>query len=336
MVCDNRMSIKYSVIVPVYNSETTIRRCVDSLLAERYEDAEIILVNDGSKDSSGEICESFASEYSNIIYICKENGGVSTARNAGLDAAIGRYVLFEDSDDYVKPGFFHTVDEVEAKFSADLIQFSYTVFNGHEEHAKLFSPLNTSSREQMIPHVVNAICRKTLNSPWGKLYRRDLIESHHIRFPVGASIAEDRVFNIKYSMYIKSYAVSEKMVCVVSTENENSLSRGRYKDEKQQLEIAEIYLKDALQYAPITEMEKQQYLQAVNFGTCRSIYHDAKLMHQDQVEWKQRHIQLIKLCNEMNRKRMRYPKTLYCNLITLPVRWRLTPVIDAIAWKLTR
>ena len=327
--------MKYSVIIPVYNAESTVRRCVDSLLAECYAHMELILVNDGSKDSSGEICAAYASEHENVRYIAKENGGVSTARNAGLDIANGTYVIFVDSDDYVCPTFFSDMDQMLAASPCDLIQFSFSYDNGKETRKRRYVPLHVEGREHTMPHIVNAMCRKTINGPVAKIYRRDLIEENRIRFPIGASVAEDRVFNIKYSMYIESYAVSDKGIYVVSTENKNSLSRGRHKDLKQQFEVAELFFQDAIEKAPISEWEKEQYRRAFNFGTCRGIYHDAKLFHQNHIGWLERQKRLGKICDEINGKCMKYPKTRYCRLISLPVSLRLTFVIDAIAWKLT-
>ena len=182
---------KYSVIIPVYNAEKTLRRCVDSLLAEGYSDAEIILVNDGSRDGSGEICREYVSKENCIRYIEKENGGVSTARNAGLDAASGEYVLFVDSDDYVVPNYFSIIDSVSAETPADLIQFSNRFDDGKMLTGNSYTPKNVSGRDALIPLIIEAICRKTLNSPWAKLYKREIIEAHSIRFPVGASVAED-------------------------------------------------------------------------------------------------------------------------------------------------
>lgn len=326
--------IKYSVIIPVYNAEKTIRRCMNSLLNGRH-DAEIILVNDGSTDLSGEICERCTVEHSNIKYISKENGGVSTARNTGLDVATGQYVLFVDSDDYVAPEFFSILDQALENAPCDLIQFSSCYFDGLTKRDRQYESLVVETREQLMPHIVNAICKKTINGPVAKLYRRDIIDDNHIRFPEGASVAEDRVFNIKYSFFIQSYAVSDQILYCISTENDDSLTRGRQNNLKQQFEITGNYFREALSAAPVSEEEKEQYQQAYNFGDCRSIYHDAKLMHLDHVSWVQRQKQLGKLCDEINRKHMRYPKSRYCTLVTLPVRLRLTPVIDTIAWKLT-
>lgn len=330
------MSMRYSVIVPVYNAEKTIGRCLDSLLVELRKDTEIILVNDGSQDASGEICEQYAAQHRNIRYISKQNGGVSTARNCGLDNAHGEYVLFVDSDDYVAPDFFTILGAALEKTPSDWIQFSCCADNGREKRERIYSPLITIGREQLMPHIINAICKKQLNPPWAKLYRRDIIEEHHIRFPVGASVAEDRVFNIHYSMYAQSYVVSDRVLYYVSAENENSLSRRRHSDLKEQFKITDEYFVSALREADIPAAEKEQYQRAYNFGDCRGIYHDAKLLIQDGVGWFDRQKSIGKLCDEINKRKMKYPKTRYCTLITLPVRLRLTPVIDAIAWKLTQ
>ena len=90
--------MKFSVIVPVYNAEKTLRRCVESVIKQPFSDYELILINDGSLDKSGEMCADFASRFSQVKYIDKENGGVSSARNAGLEAASGKYILFLEKD----------------------------------------------------------------------------------------------------------------------------------------------------------------------------------------------------------------------------------------------
>lgn len=327
---------KYSVIIPVYNAEKTLRRCVDSLLEEHYPDAEIILVNDGSRDSSGVICREYVSKENCIRYIEKENGGVSTARNAGLDAASGEFVLFVDSDDYVVPNYFSIIDSISAETHADLIQFSCRFDDGKMLTGNSYTPKNVSGRDALIPLIIEAICRKTLNSPWAKLYKREIIEAHSIRFPVGASVAEDRVFNIVYSFYIQSYLVSDQVTYIVNTENEQSLTRGRHKDLQQQFDVTGQFFHQALDNAPLSPQEKDLYQRAVNFGDCRGIYHDAKLLIQDCSDWFTRQMRLGQLCDEINRRRMKYPRTRYCTLITLPVRLRMTWLIDAVAWKLTR
>ena len=100
----------FSIIIPVYNAETTIRRCLDSFTNQRFSDYEILLINDGSTDNSDAICREYADVNSKICYLSKENGGVSSARNLGLEQAKGEYALFVDSDDYVSEDYFDVID----------------------------------------------------------------------------------------------------------------------------------------------------------------------------------------------------------------------------------
>ena len=327
--------IKYSVIIPIYNAEKTLERCVSSLLSENYPDCEIILVNDGSTDHSAELCADYANADSRVRFFSKENGGVSTARNAGLDLAEGEYVLFVDSDDYVLQDFFAALDALLEQNNADLTMASC----GHNKVTINDRPVRTVSyigRKELIQAIINAICRKTINGPVAKIYKRAILNDHHIRFPVGASVAEDRVFNICYSFYIDSLQISDKVLYCVDTGNENSLSRKRHSDLNKQFAVTRQYFKDHLNDAPIPESEKEQYRRAVNFGSCRYIYHEAKLLHANNVGWWERQKKLGRLCDSINRRHLKYPDTSYCRKITLPVRLRLTWLIDAIAWKLTR
>lgn len=110
-----------SVIVPVYNVEAYLSRCVDSILEQSYSEMEVILVDDGSRDSSGKICDEYAARDSRVRVIHKENGGLSSARNAGLDAAWGSYVTFADSDDFLEPDSYAPMIALMERMDADLV-----------------------------------------------------------------------------------------------------------------------------------------------------------------------------------------------------------------------
>lgn len=330
------MNPKYSVIIPVYNAEKTLQRCVDSLLAQKYDDAEIILINDGSPDRSGTICEQYAKNNAEIKYIAKENGGVSTARNAGIEAAKGKFITFIDSDDYVTENFFETIDRALMEYDYDFIRFSNYLTDGKSTKPNIAVAFKASSRAGALQKIINDICNKTINGPVAKIYKRELIAKYKISFPVGASIAEDRAFNIAYSTHINSYCVSDKPIYYVSIENKNSLSRKKHADLDKQFEITERYARNAITNADIPKAEKEQYFAAVNFGVCRGIYKKAKDLHRDKVTFFRRLKILHKLCREMNVKHYKYPQTRYCRLIALPVRLNFALVIDAMAWFLVR
>ena len=134
--------MKFSVIIPVYKAEDTLKRCVDSLINQNRTDAEIILINDGSPDSSGEICKEYAELYKSVKYIKKENGGVSTARNAGLSVATGEYIIFVDSDDWVdETAYMKILDTlhelVDKKQMVDMLVSNYVYEKVGAKHKKV-------------------------------------------------------------------------------------------------------------------------------------------------------------------------------------------------------
>ena len=119
---------KISVIIPVYNAESTLRRCVDSVLAQTFTDFECLLINDGSKDKSGEICDEYAAKDSRIRVFHMENGGPSAARNFGLNQAIGQYVIFQDADDYLLDnGSYLKLITYAIQNNLDILRFDYSI-----------------------------------------------------------------------------------------------------------------------------------------------------------------------------------------------------------------
>lgn len=184
---------KISIIVPVYNAEKTLTRCVDSLLEQNYPNIEIILVDDGSKDHSLSLCRDYAEKYDRICVISKLNNGVSSARNAGLNAATGDYVMFCDSDDWVEPDWCETM--VNAYKPGHLVMCGYychkedCIFGGGEE--------NTTQKE--IPKEDYLLTMQIGGfAPWNKLYSREIIEAAKIRFPESITLGEDKLFVWRY------------------------------------------------------------------------------------------------------------------------------------------
>lgn len=123
----------FSVIVPVYNVETQLRLCVESIINQSFSDLEILLIDDGSKDSSGKICDELATQYSNIKCFHKENGGLSDARNYGIDRASGKYLLFIDSDDVIDKDFCKVLHDAHEKYRADIVSTDLAEFYSYDE-----------------------------------------------------------------------------------------------------------------------------------------------------------------------------------------------------------
>lgn len=178
-----------SVIVPVYNVEQYLARCVDSILAQTYSDLEIILVDDGARDASGTICDAYAAKDDRIRVIHKENGGLSSARNAGIDAALGEYLAFVDSDDWIEADAYGRMMELMERCSVKLVCAGRYDVNGAtgEKQIGLCPP-----REEVI--TTEALVGRIFtwdncdSSACDKLYHRSLFETY--RYPLG-KVSED-------------------------------------------------------------------------------------------------------------------------------------------------
>lgn len=188
-----------SVIVPAYNAEKTIGCCVKSILAQTYADFELILVDDGSKDATLDVCRSF--DDSRIMVLHQENGGVSAARNKGLELAKGEYIAFVDSDDYIESDY---LEKLSRGIGKDLAITGFC-YDSKQESSSLV--LSLSNKEEIGEHISTLINADQLCYPWGRLFKRFVIETFHIRFDESMRFAEDNVFNWEYLCHAESLYV---------------------------------------------------------------------------------------------------------------------------------
>lgn len=180
-----------SIIVPVYNAEKTLERCVRSLLGQTYPHIEVILVNDGSRDGSLELCRRFAEEDVRVCVVDQPNGGVSAARNAGLDAATGNFVMFCDSDDWVSPDWCRLLRQQYVP--GNLTVCRYQRWDGGDVHPETSDVAVEIARRQDFLHYPMWMC-----SPCIKLFDRSVIEEYSIRFSRELSMGEDFCFVLEY------------------------------------------------------------------------------------------------------------------------------------------
>lgn len=205
---------KLSIIVPVYNVEKYLEQCIESLINQTYKDIEIILVDDGSKDNSGNICEQYKDRDMRIKVIHKENEGVSKARNKGLELATGKYITFVDSDDYLELNAYEIIMKELEKEKATLLIYNYSEFSNDKIEKNNYFPedtfLKTKEEIQLIQALTLApeIGKYTpfqttffgLGFCWNKIYKREIIEQNKIRFNLDnkTAIFEDGIFNYEY------------------------------------------------------------------------------------------------------------------------------------------
>lgn len=196
-------SPEISVIVPVYNTAKYLRRCVDSILAQTFTDFELLLINDGSKDNSGTICDEYTEKDSRVRVFHKPNGGVSSARNVGLDNAKGEWIYFIDSDDIIIPDALETF--LSAAVNTDLVISEYQyIFSNGKKYFGLVSGDGYFEGDQMIKKVsdIHWMYWATLCN---KIYRRPIIEESHLLFDEKISYNEDMIFNFEYLTHISSF-----------------------------------------------------------------------------------------------------------------------------------
>lgn len=215
-----------SVIVPVYNAEKYLQKCLDSILEQTYQNLEIIIINDGSTDNSGQICQEYEKKDARIIYIEKENSGVSNTRNAGMDRMTGTYVTFVDSDDWVEPNYVNFLYEKVIDHKADIVVGNYTSFNESNSvfyfHTSADYYEKVYDNKSIIPCLYDSkeLLKSALIVPWGKIYKKAII--NNFRFPIDR-IGEDALFNLKVLLDSKNIVYVNKSAYIYRV-REGSLS----------------------------------------------------------------------------------------------------------------
>lgn len=207
---------KISVIIPIYNAERYIDRCMQCIYAQTFTDYEIIMVNDGSKDSSAEICHKYKEKDSRVTFIDKKNEGAGSARNAGIEVAHGDYLAFPDVDDWFEPTMYEDLYEVAQSGNYDVI-FSGANFYSQNSNDELeylrtanCDAVAYTSLEECRKNVMHFFPTSTIfDVPWNKLYKRSVVIEQNIRFS-DTRRCQDAMFNIDFYNAIQSAASVDK------------------------------------------------------------------------------------------------------------------------------
>ena len=240
--------MKYSVIIPVYNVEKYIDRCLKSIISQNYDDLEIIVIDNGSTDSSGSICDTYASEYSNISVYHIEIHGVGSARNFGLSKARGEFIYFVDSDDYLVGNLF--ADFADKLVSdLDLVVFSY--YNSFEEDLTEKSRTEKSlpfkgsyDKDGFIKIFKELFLSDMLYTVWNKIYRREFLLENNLSFEQ-YELGEDVRFNLDvYRKVNKIYLSQDSYYVYVIGRNGSAMSG--YNPKRLQYQLQELKLVDNL------------------------------------------------------------------------------------------
>lgn len=199
-----------SIIVPVYKVEKYLRRCIDSILTQTFRDFELILVDDGSLDGCPGICDEYAEKDSRIVVIHKENGGVSSARNKGLDVARGKYIMFCDSDDYVAENWCATAYAAICQYPNSLVVHNAWQESPQGENQRYIDQYELNEPEIGIISYYECFRKNLSGAVWNKIFVSDIIKSNGLRFEASRSLGEDVIFHTEYLKAVSSVVYVRK------------------------------------------------------------------------------------------------------------------------------
>lgn len=243
-----------SVVIPAYNRESSIAACLDSVLAQRFTDFEVLVVDDGSTDNTSSVIRQYVQMDRRVTAIFKENGGVSSARNAGLDRASGEYICFVDADDTVEEGYLQGL--LDAMAGAELaICGIFQESSGKRK--RLSPPAGQVTLEDFRKDIAAYGFYLIQSPPWNKLYKRQLIAENQLRFDEAIKSGQDQAFNLAYFPLCKRISMTSALLYCYH-EQRGSLSRrfhAGFCGWNKELAIAALDF-----YATSPEAEKANYL----------------------------------------------------------------------------
>lgn len=265
VVMETKKGPLISVIVPIYKAESYLHRCVDSLLAQTFTDFELLLIDDGSPDKSGELCDEYARKDNRIRVFHKENGGVSSARQKGMDEACGEYIIHADPDDWVEPNMLEELYREAIEKNADMVICDYILENRGGSVICKQNPKECTAKGillQMMHHQLHGSC-------WNKFIRRACYDKYNVRFPKGMDLWEDLYvicsllhYPIKCSYLPKAFyhydVVSNKNSILKNLDKESLNSRIRFVEHFKNLGYSTSWL-----YPSMRMTKEQLYVQGL-------------------------------------------------------------------------
>ncbi len=252
-----------SVVVSVYNMEKHLRQCLDSLLCQTYPDFELLLIDDGSTDGSGRICDEYEKKDGHIRAYHKENGGLSSARNCGIDHAAGDFIIFPDPDDWVESTYLEGLLEIRKKNDADLSICGYYTFgNGRREDYDAKAQLTILNSEEALKWLMHPY--RFCGFAWNKLYDLRVIRENSLRFDEELGMVQDLHFAFRYFLQCQRVAYDPTPLYHYraggATNKESHLTARKMSALKTYQKIADVARK-----SPYPELERAAYRSMYDF-----------------------------------------------------------------------
>ena len=258
-----------SIIVPIYNADRHIHKCLDSIINQTYKNIEVLLIDDGSIDDSGNICKEFSDKDGRIKLYRNTNHGVSYSRNFGIEHSNGEYIFFSDSDDWLEKNCIEKLLLSMCNSGADLAVgniIHYRSTGNIEVKRPLYEREVIEIREYLTKYYLKHKTEHMIGAPFAKLFKKSIIEQNHIRYELNESYAEDFVFNTKYYNCISKVSCINDKVYWYNVDTFGSLS-------KENLKRSEYIMNRQAQFTClISELFKKNQLEKLNIAGIFNIY----------------------------------------------------------------
>lgn len=276
----------YSVVIPVYQAREGLVRCVQSWLTQTKRDLEVILVDDGSTDGSGALCDTLAKEDSRIHVVHQKNTGVSAARNTGIRAAKGSFVLFTDSDDYVAEDYLEQMAKCQTETDSDLVLCGYHHLYEGADLIKLPKETRSYQMETFEEEFLSLYERSFLNMPWNKLYRKELLGE----FDTSLSLGEDLLFNLDYLRRCQKVAILSRPLCYYIQEEKKVTLSSQKRGDRLKLakrickETEDFYVSQWRNTSSISEAKSRIFTRYMNevMDECERLPRDSSLSYREK------------------------------------------------------
>lgn len=323
---------KFSIIVPVYNCQDYIERCIESVMNQNTKDIELILVNDGSTDNSKLIIEEYKKDNDLIKLINKKNAGVSAARNDGLKEATGKYILFLDADDFVDENYIKEINEILKQHKeTELVNFGFysdvedMEFNNLSRDKITYKEKYYKDKKALKKDFIELWDNTMMYNIWNKVYLRKIIEENDIKFP-NYNWGEDIEFNRLYLNVINNMYNSNKCFYHYVREREGAATKN-YKPEifntrkKEFKEFNEYFESWKIKKENYYEFSCRRYIERV-LGCIENVYCS-------DMNFKERYNEIKKMIKDpITRETLKYaePKSKKIKIMLIPIKLKLTPI----------
>lgn len=259
-----------SVIVPIYNVEPYLKECIESILAQTWKNYEVILVDDGSTDLSGKLCDAYANENDKVRVIHKENGGLSSARNAGIEVSVGNYIAFVDSDDIIHPDYLKVLVEIAESQEADLVACDFIKGENCQWIQNPAPQIEIRLGENILRKMNDKDVIVTV--AWNKLYQRKFFDKYGLRYPEG-KIHEDMFLTPQVLYHAKKMVITNQKLYFYR-QRENSIMNTAFS--LKQLDGLEAILFRIKLFEKWNETQLQQKEYEALIRKCRYLYKKIK------------------------------------------------------------